>query len=79
MTHAFPSGLCPLCGGVRVAGRIMFSADLGDSVIVIRGVPATVCEQCGEEWIDDATAADLELRSDAARKRGAQVEVMALP
>jgi len=26
--------------------------DLGFGVVVVRNVPAKVCSQCGEEWID---------------------------
>lgn len=78
MTRHFSPGLCPLCGGDRVPGRVTFTADLGTGVIVIRNVPATVCDQCGEEWIDDATAAGLESMTDDARRRGAQVEVVSL-
>ena len=78
MTRRFASGLRPLCGGKRVSGRTMFSADLGTGVVVVRNVPATVCDQCGTEWIDDATAAELEQMTSDARRRGAQVEVMSL-
>ena len=78
MTRKFASGLCPLCGGDRVPGRTTFSADLGTGVVVVRNVPATVCDQCGAEWIADATAVELEAVTDDARRRGAQIEVMSL-
>jgi len=78
MTRSFAPDLCPLCGGTRSPGRVTFSADLGAGVVVIRQVPATVCDQCGEDWIDDATAADLEQRTMDARRRGAQVEVVSM-
>ena len=68
---------CPLCGGCKVSGTTTFSADLGSGVVVVRRVRAAVCEQCGEEWIDDATARQLERVVDAARSRQAQVEVTA--
>ena len=78
MTRKFASGLCPLCGGDRVPGRTTFSADLGTGVVVVRNVPATVCDQCGAEWIADTTAVELEAVTDDARRRGAQIEVMSL-
>lgn len=78
MTRTFGIGLCALCGGTRSPGRVTFSTDLGEGVVVVRRVPATVCEQCGEEWIDDATAAELERRAQDARQRGAQVEVVSM-
>lgn len=78
MTRTFAPGLCPICGGSRVPGRVTFSADLSGGVVVVRQVPATVCDQCGEEWLDDAVAADLEKRANDARDRGAQVEVLSM-
>ena len=78
MTRTFSSGLCPMCGGTRIRGKVTFAADLGIGVVVVRQVPATVCDQCGEEWIDDAVAANLEQRAADARQRGAQVEVVSM-
>lgn len=78
MTERVASGLCPLCGGHRVPGRTTFSADLGTGVVIVRNVPATVCDQCGAEWVDDVTAAELEGVAADARRRGAQVEVLSL-
>ena len=75
----FAPGLCALCGGKRVAGRTIFSADLGTGVVVVRNVPATVCDQCGEPWFEDATVAHLEQIVHEARARGVQVEVVSLP
>ena len=39
---------------------------------------ALICDQCGEEWIDDQTAHKLEKVVDEARARRAQIEVTAL-
>ena len=74
-----PNGLCPLCGAELSPGRITFSADLGTGVLVVRNVPATVCDRCGSEWLDDATAAEIERKTEDVRVRGAQVEVLSLP
>jgi hypothetical protein len=30
------------------------------NVVVVRHVPATICEQCGAEWIDDNNAEQLD-------------------
>jgi hypothetical protein len=43
---------------------------------VVRNVPATVCSQCGEEWLDDETVRSLERITSEVRARGAQVEVV---
>jgi YgiT-type zinc finger domain-containing protein len=73
-----PENLCPLCGGRKKEGYTTYSADLGVGVIVVRHVPATICEQCGEAWIDPKTAQRLETVSNEARSKKTQVEVVAL-
>jgi YgiT-type zinc finger domain-containing protein len=71
------NNFCPLCGGNKANGTTTFSADLGSGVVVVRGVHATLCSQCGEEWISNATAEELERIVSDARSRGLQVEVTA--
>ena len=68
---------CPLCGGNKSAGETTFTADLGSGLVVVRRVRATVCSQCGEEWIDDATARRLEQVVNEARLKNREVEVTA--
>jgi YgiT-type zinc finger domain-containing protein len=68
---------CPVCGGEKRNGETTYSVDLGESVIVVRNVPARICGMCGEEWIDDGTARKLENVVEAARKSGSQVEIVA--
>ena len=67
--------LCPLCAGTKRTGTTTFTADLEFGVVVVRKVPATVCSQCGADWIDDRVAKQLEKIVDDARKKRLQVEV----
>ena len=69
------SELCPLCGGRKVVGTSTFTADLGTGIVVVRNVRATVCSQCGEEWIDNETARKLERSVSEAREKRSLVEV----
>lgn len=69
---------CPLCGGAKRAGRTTCTADLGDALVVVRNVPATVCGQCGEEWIAADTAQTLERLTEEAREKHEQVAILAL-
>jgi hypothetical protein len=41
----------------------------------VRKVPATVCSQCGADWIEDRVTRQLEDIVKDARKRRLQVEV----
>ena len=71
-------GICPLCGGKKRTGTTTFTAELGSGVVVVRNVPATVCVQCGADWILDEAAARIEKVVDDARKNRRQVEVTTL-
>ena len=70
-----PASVCPVCGGQKTPDTTTFTADLGTGVVVVRHVRATVCSQCGEEWIDDATARQIEAIVAEARVKRLQVEV----
>lgn len=70
--------ICPMCGGHKEAGYTTFSVDLGDGLIVVRRVPATICTQCGEEWIDNKTAQQLEDIVVEARQKKHQLDVLSL-
>lgn len=67
---------CPMCGGRRIDGFTTFTAELGFGVLVVRHVPARVCAQCGEEWLDDSVAATLEDAVAQARARRSEVDVL---
>jgi YgiT-type zinc finger domain-containing protein len=69
---------CPLCGGTKKPGRTTYTVDTGTGLVVIRNVKAEICTQCGEEWIDNSTAQELEKIVDEARQKGHQVEVLAM-
>lgn len=67
---------CPLCrGGIKKPDVTTYTVELGFGVIVIRNVPALVCDQCGSDWIEDDVAEKLEIIVDSARKKHPVVEV----
>jgi len=70
-----PVDQCPLCGGEKIKGMTIFSVDLGFGVVLVRDVPATLCSQCGADWLSDDVAAKLEEMVNDARLRHLQVEV----
>ena len=66
---------CPMCGGPVESGSTIFAVDLGFGVVVVRDVPALVCTQCGEAYLDDAVAEKLEERVGRAREEHTEVAV----
>ena len=52
--------LCPVChGGRKQADCTIFTVDLGFGVVV-RDVPAQVCDLCGTDWLEDSVTEKLE-------------------
>jgi len=78
MTTKKTSDICPLCGGVKKPGRTTFTAELGFGVVVVRRVPASVCSQCGADWISDKVAGKIEALVQEARTKRLEIEVTAL-
>ena len=78
MTRKKNNEKCPLCGGLKKPGTTTFTAELGFGVVVVRHVPASVCTQCGADWISDKVAAKLESLVKEAKTKKLQVEVTAL-
>ena len=70
-----PVNVCPMCSGKKKDGTATFTVDLKDTVVVVRDVPASVCSLCGNEWINDDVAEDLEAIVDDAKKRKHIIEV----
>ncbi len=68
--------LCPICGGTKAPGTTTFTADFGDGVVVVRNVKATVCRQCGEDWLAPETLKRLDDIVERARRERHLVEVM---
>ena len=71
-----PAMKCVICkhGETREA-PITITLERDDLTLVIKGVPAQVCDNCGEEYVDQTAAARLLQQADNAAKSGVQLEV----
>ena len=67
---------CPICNGTKESGKVTFTVDLGTNLIVIRDTPATVCSLCGEEWISDEVAENIEAVVNEAKMKNRMIEVV---
>ncbi len=72
------STICPICGGKIKKGKTVFTVDLKENLLVIRNVPARICSQCGEEWINPETSKKIEQMVNEAKTRKTQFEVINL-
>ena len=67
---------CVICGhGDVLPGNATVTLVRGGTTVVIKSVPAGVCGNCGEEYIDEATTRRLIEVTDAAARSGVEVEV----
>ncbi len=66
---------CPLCGGHKKQGTTTCTVDMGNTLVVVRDVPATICSLCGNAWLSDEVAGDIEIIVEEAKKNHRQMEV----
>ena len=51
---------CFFCKGQTEERLTKYIVDLGNVVVIVKNVPARVCQQCGEVTFSDAVVANLE-------------------
>jgi YgiT-type zinc finger domain-containing protein len=67
---------CVICKhGETQAGVVTVTLERGITALVFKNVPAQVCANCGEAYLDDATTAQLLATAEAAVRAGVQIEV----
>ncbi len=71
---------CPRCGGGPVEERAISSVFWrGEGAIMIRDVPAMICTHCGEDFISDATARELDRIRNTGFAGGASDDQICMP
>jgi YgiT-type zinc finger domain-containing protein len=67
---------CVICKkGETKAGTATVTLDKSGGTLVFKGVPARVCANCGEEYVDENIVAALLQSAAQAARSGIQVEV----
>jgi len=51
---------CFMCKGKVKEKKVNYMVDLENTIIIVKGVPAKVCTQCGEQYFDDKTSENIE-------------------
>lgn len=59
--------MCFSCNGETKQVRTKFIVDLGPCVVIVKNVPAMVCQTCGETSYSDEVAQKLETIVEAVR------------
>jgi len=67
---------CVICKhGQTRHGTATVTLDRNGTTVVFKGVPADVCANCGEQYLDEGTTQRLLLQADKAVKSGVEVEI----
>jgi len=68
--------MCVICKtGETHPGTATVTLDREGTAVVIKGVPARVCKNCGEEYVDESVTARLLKTAEEAFRAGVQVDV----
>lgn len=69
---------CLICKhGTTKPGHTTVTLQRGACTVIFKNVPADVCENCGEYYLDESVTRQLERRAEVAVKNGAEVEIIA--
>lgn len=67
---------CVICKqGVTQAGESTVTLERDTTTIVIKGVPADVCDNCGEYYLSEETTDRVLAMAEEAVVHGAEIEV----
>lgn len=67
---------CVICtGGGTQPGKTTITLERGAATLVFKGVPAQVCENCGEAYVGQETTEKLLRLAEEAVRAGVQVDI----
>ena len=67
---------CVICKhGETKLGKATVTLERNGTTLVIKGVPANICANCGEEYVDEGTTTGLLKTAEDAARSGVQVDV----
>jgi YgiT-type zinc finger domain-containing protein len=67
---------CVICrNGETRDGVATLLLERGGATVVVRGVPAQVCDTCGEEYVNESAAQQVTEQAERAIAGGAVVEI----
>ncbi|MBN2471998.1 MAG: type II toxin-antitoxin system MqsA family antitoxin [Anaerolineae bacterium] len=68
---------CLICKhGETEPGLVTVTLTRGEAVVIVKQVPAEVCDNCGEYYLSEAITDELLQRAEAAVARGTEVEIL---
>jgi len=72
------SGVCPTCGGTLEEREIQLDFRHKGRLVVIEGVPAQVCKDCGERLVSAAASRAIDALLESGTKPAREITVPVL-
>jgi YgiT-type zinc finger domain-containing protein len=70
---------CPLCGGRLEAGRATIPFVFAESAILVKGVPAEICQSCHEPFVAGTETDTIVAMLDQLRSLRLEMSVASFP
>ena len=68
---------CVICrNGITPSGAVTVALQRAETTVILKNVPANVCENCGEYYLSSEIAAQVLEKAESAVKSGAEVEIL---
>lgn len=74
MTHVTTCLVCKR--GVTHPGEATVTLQRGECTVIIKNVPADVCDNCGEYYLSEDVTASVLKRAEAAVQTGTEIEIV---
>lgn len=67
---------CFKCKSDLTEKKVNYVVNLENTIIIIKGVPASVCEECGEQYFSDEIAKNIEKIVNHLQKLATEITVV---
>jgi YgiT-type zinc finger domain-containing protein len=68
---------CVICKyGMTRPGLVTVTLERDDCIVILRQVPADVCENCGEYYLSEAITENVLNKAEDAVRKGAELEII---
>jgi len=70
---------CVICkNGSTIANKVSVTIERNNSIVVVKDVPAQVCNNCGHYYLSDPISEKVFLLANESIERGTEIEVVRL-
>lgn len=67
---------CVMCKGRLIEGKVNHIVDIDNHIIIIKNVPANICSQCGEYYLENLVAIKIEELLENVLNNNAEVLIL---